>query len=171
MSLVLDTVEVQNLLQEQGVPAELFGGLYPSFALSDRKWHTCSKSFALRNWTAWRNSLPDVLRHRNETGGTVPVWRPEFFDCDNHAQGCATHAFMGNALRAMRDEKWLAAGLLFGLMYYVAEYKPENKREGAHAINWHVDHNKRLRFFEPAEGRHVWLTEKELASIFFGSAC
>lgn len=157
----LSSLQVMGIIEGANIDSR-------KFQLADRDWHTCSESFCHGNWSAWLQSLPNELKeYRNSI--QLPKWIAECFDCDNHSIGTFQHAQVGNALKEVRTAE-KRGGLLYGILFYHAVAKPENGRQGGHAINWFIDHEGKLRFFESAEDRVIELYEEERRSAWFGFA-
>ena len=140
--------------------------------LMDATWQPVSDNWVFKNWDAWFKALPPELKDLRYIGGSnvkhhLPKWSAENYDCDNHALGCMVHGQVGNALKAARTNSVTRGGLLFGVVFYNAEYKPDNARSGGHAINWCITPDHQVKFYEPADRRFVELTKTELDSIWF----
>lgn len=147
-----------SILLREGLPIQLVG-------LADDDYAPISSGWVLRNYEAWLAARPLALTRRVEIGGVpriVPLWHANASDCDNLALGLMVHGQVGNALAALKQTT-PRGGLAFGVVFYTATQRVR----GGHAINWFVDHDGRLMFFEPGDGSFVTLTAGERASANF----
>lgn len=164
----IDRNKLAELLTNNGLQGWLWH-------LPDETYETVSDAWVLENWREWVNARPNQLCVYTSAGGKAikarPLWIADASDCDNLALGTLTHAQVGNALTAQRT-RLPRGGLAFGMLFYTAApAREENFRvEGGHAINWFVDHEGNVRFFEPGMGELVDLNAKERSSAWFGLA-
>ena len=147
------------------------GGLkVPLVALADDFYEPVSPGWVLRNYEAWLAARPSQLKGSVQTGSgpwrPVPIWSAEASDCDNLALGLMTHGHVGNALAAATGAK-KRGGLAFGVVFYTSL---TGRVRGGHAINWFIDHDGQLMFFEPGSGDFVTLTAGERATATFALA-
>ena len=161
LRMQLKTYEVQNILVLAGIKDSV---VFQTFRLADRIWETCSEQFCHENWHRWVDSLPEELTEYRD-GLKCPVWLPDVFDCDNHSIGTIQHAQIGNAKKAVQTGN--RGGLLYGILFYEAA---SQNITGPHSINWLIDHDHLLKFFEPYNNRIIELTEEERQSVWFGLA-
>lgn len=160
--------ELRDLLTLEGLPA--FAWQFP-----DETYETVSAEWVIENWSAWLDARPGELVVFRDAGGKRvrerPLWIADVCDCDNLAIGTLGHAQVGNALAGQRN-RLPRGGLAYGVLFYTAApAREENFRiEGGHAINWFVNHERAVRFFEPGMGAHVDLNPKERSSAWFGIA-
>lgn len=160
--------ELRELLTAEKMPGFLW-------QFPDENYGTVSAEWVLENWSAWLDARPAQLVVWRDAGGKRvrerPLWLEEMSDCDNLALGTVTHAQVGNALAGQRT-RLPRGGVAYGFLFYTAgPARPENFNvSGGHAINWFVDHERRLRFFEPGVGRIVELNAEERGSAWFGLA-
>ncbi|MBI5771899.1 MAG: hypothetical protein HZA93_29270 [Verrucomicrobia bacterium] len=161
--------DLRNLLTAAGLPAVLW-------QLPDLAYEPVSMDWVADNHLAWLEARPRELVVFADIGGgkTVrqrPLWLAEADDCDNLAIGLMAHGQVGNALAARRASAG-RGGLAFGfLLYQAGPARLENYSvEGGHCINWFVDYESRVRFFEPGMGTGVELNTAERASAWFGLA-
>lgn len=167
----MTVADLRTFLLESGLPAVLW-------QLPDLTYEPCSADFVTRNWDAWLAARPEELVvWGDDNAGTGrrkrlrPLWSAENHDCDNLALGTMTWAQVGNALKAVKA-KQPRGGLAYGTVFYTASpARLENFLiSGPHAINWFVDYDNRLTFFEPAMGETVTLTTQERSTAWFGIA-
>lgn len=143
--------------------------------LPDASYETVSADWVIENWRAWLDARPIELCVCRDVGGKSvrerPLWIADVSDCDNLALGLTTHGHVGNATFARRIGQ-PRGGLAFGCLHYTASpARPANFNiEGGHAINWFVDHEGNVRFFEPGVGQLVDLNAKERGDAWFGYA-
>ena len=158
----MTAADLRMTLITAGLPATLW-------QLADETFETVSAEWVESNWGAWLEARPRELVQFAGIGGKSvrfrPLWIAEASDCDNLALGVVTHAQVGNALAAQKRGA-RRGGLAFGVMFYTAE----GFVRGPHAINWFVDHEQVVRFFEPAVGGFVSLNTAERSSAWFGLA-
>lgn len=151
-----------NVLVAGGLKVSLVG-------LADEFYAPVSPGWVLRNYEAWLAARPLPLTRTVQLGGGVtrrmPLWSAEASDCDNLALGLMVHGQVGNALAAVKQTT-PRGGLAFGVVFYTATQRVR----GGHAINWFVDHDGQLMFFEPGTGDFVTLTTGERASAVFALA-
>jgi hypothetical protein len=166
----MTNAEVLTRLIQANIP--VFGA---SFQFMDLNYETCSAEFVLANWQAWLNARPLELCVTHDTAGKTirdrPLWLKDSGDCDNFALGTMVWADMGNALRSMR-ESVARGGLAYGVLSYQAgpARLENNLIAGAHAINWFIDHDQQVRFFDAGFGTFVDLTLQERSTVWFGLA-
>lgn len=164
----MNPLDLQALLGAQGLPSY-------TWQLPDATYETASANWCLENWAAWLEARPGELCVFGEVMGkrvrVRPLWIADVCDCDNLAIGTVAHAQVGNALSGQRY-RLPRGGLAFGFLFYSAgPARAENFHvEGGHAINWLVDHERVLRFFEPGTGTFVELNPTERSSAWFGLA-
>lgn len=165
----MTVADLRTLLLGAGIPAVLW-------QLPDLTYEPCSADFVQRNWDAWLAARPEELVVWGEdAAGRLnrlrPLWSAENHDCDNLALGTMTWAQVGNALKAKLTSQ-PRGGLAYGAVLYTASpARPENFLiSGPHAINWFVDYDMALAFFEPAMGQTVTLTTTERSTAWFGIA-
>lgn len=156
--------DLREILQAAGLPATLW-------ILPDRNYEPCTVDFVGRNWDAWLDARPPELVLYGIAAGKAirlrPLWLPGSGDCDNLAIGTMAWAQVGNALKAAK-EGMPRDGLAYGVIFYTAEPRAANRYiSGGHAINWFVDREPAVRFFEPAVGELVDLTPTERGSSWF----
>lgn len=161
--------QLYNILVAGGLQVTLTG-------LADDYYGTVSPAWVLKNYEAWLAARPLELTKTVKLGGgvtrRVALWTAEASDCDNLALGLMVHGQVGNALAAVRAggqtgaQERHAGGLAFGVVFYTATQRVR----GGHAINWFVDHDGALMFFEPGTGDFVTLTAGERASATFALA-
>jgi hypothetical protein len=158
----LDRLALRSTLIRAGIAATLW-------QLPDGTYEPVSAEWVRENWQAWLDARPAELVVWRDAGGKRvrdrPVWLADSCDCDNLALGVMAHADVGNALFAQRTRR-PRGGLAFGVLFYTAELRIA----GGHAINWFVDHEGNVRFFEPGFGSQVNLTPQERSSTWFGLA-
>lgn len=160
--------DLRLILFNAGIPAS-------RWQLPDTGYEPCSAGYVRRNWEAWLDCRPAELVVFGDIGGkrvrVRPLWKEECGDCDNLALGTMSWADVGNALTAITLNT-ARGGLAYGTLFYVAgPSRPENFQvSGGHAINWFVDYDLTLRFFEPGMGQVVDLNSTERASACFGIA-
>jgi hypothetical protein len=162
----MTSTDLKNILMAAGLPATLW-------ILPDRTFEPCSADFVGRNFDAWLDARPAELVLWGDAGGKSMRLRPKWIegagDCDNLALGTMAWAQVGNALKAAKGTP--RGGLAYGVIFYTAEPRVDNRfMAGGHAINWFVDHNNRLQFFEPGSGLIVDLTPTERGSSWFAIA-
>lgn len=165
-------------LADQELRAAISGAGVPpwNWQLPDVSYETVSAEWVGKNWTAWLNARPLELAVFGDMGGgklgrVRPLWLAESTDCDNLAIGTVAHAQVGNALSAQHT-RLARGGLAYGFLFYSAGPARDGNFQvaGGHAINWFVDHDRQMRFFEPGMGRMVDLNETERTSAWFGLA-
>lgn len=160
---MITKADLRALLFDAGIPAAL------NWPLPDANYETVSTAWAEENWNAWLIARPRPLLVLKDIGGGKKAFRPRWLtesgDCDNLALGVMVHAHVGNALASVK-RKTERGGLAFGVLFYTAE----KFGNAGHAINWLVDHDKAVRFFEPGDGTFLELTEAERRSAWFGIA-
>lgn len=160
--------ELKKLIGLANIPAY-------SWQLPDTVYETVSELWVGENWTWWLESrAPELVQWGERAGKRVrigPIWFPNSRDCENLAFGTTAHGMEGNAISAVKTGKPLG-GLAYGFMIYIAgPARPENfNASGGHSINWFVDHDLKLRFFEPGVGKFVELNSAERNSAWFGFA-
>lgn len=165
---MITSYALTSLLLDRGLPAA-------NFWLVDSMFETMSSDWVLENWEAWLAARPaDLCCWRDAGGKSIrdrPLWIAEASDCDNLALGTLAHAQVGNALYAQRNGPG-RGGLAYGVIFYQAgPARSENFQvAGGHAINWYIDHELQLHFFEPGMGREVSLNPQEKSAIWFGLA-
>lgn len=143
--------------------------------LPDISYEPCSLNFVLENYNAWLEARPvELVTFRDAAGVRIrhrPRWLEEVGDCDNLALGTMMWAQVGNALKSVKTAQ-RRGGLAYGVLFYAAgPARPENFNiEGGHAINWFVDYDGKLRFFEPGTGVEVDLNTTERSATWFGIA-
>lgn len=166
--MTLDYKALRDLLTAAGLPAY-------SWQFPDVSYETVSADAVLDNWNAWLESRPAALVMFRDAGGKSvrerPLWIAEVSDCDNLALGTVAHFQVGNALRARRTGEQ-RGGLAYGFLFYTAgPARPENFGVlGGHSINWFVDHDSTVKFFEPGVGVVVDLNPTERSGAWFGLA-
>lgn len=147
-----------------------------SWQLPDESYETCSLDFVLRNFAAWLDARPFQLVQFREAAGVKirdrPLWLKEAGDCENLAIGTMAWAQVGNAMKAVANGGGARGGLAYGVLFYNAGPARAGNFfvAGGHAINWFVDHDGNLHFFEPGMGREVELTSEERNAVWFGIA-
>lgn len=160
--------DLRNLLTAAGLPAVLW-------QLPDVSYEPCDTDFVGKNFDAWLEARPAELVVFGEAGGKRvrlrPLWEAESGDCDNLAVGTMAWAQVGNARKA-KLTGIARGGLAYGFLFYQAgPARPANfSVAGGHAINWFVDYDNRVKFFEPGVGQLVDLNTAERASAWFGLA-
>lgn len=160
--------ELRQILTAAGLPAVLW-------QLPDDTYEPCSLDFVGRNFEAWLESRPaELVVFANMGGKRVrqqPLWEAQSSDCDNLAIGTMSWAQVGNARKAKLSGV-ARGGLAYGFLFYAAgPARPENFMvEGGHAINWFVDYESCVNFYEPGVGRLVDLTIIERSTSWFGLA-
>ncbi|MBI5768727.1 MAG: hypothetical protein HZA93_13095 [Verrucomicrobia bacterium] len=160
--------DLRQILTAAGLPAVLW-------QLPDVSYDPCSSDFVGRNFEAWLESRPAELVVFGDAGGKRvrlrPLWEAESSDCDNLAIGTMAWAQVGNARKAKLTGV-ARGGLAYGFLFYQAgPARPENFQvAGGHAINWFVDYESRVNFFEPGMGQLVDLTTNERSTSWFGLA-
>lgn len=166
--MTLNYRELRDLITAAGLPAV-------AWQFPDTAYETVSIRWVLENWSAWLEARPGELCVFGEAGGkrvrSRPLWIAEVCDCDNLALGTVAHAQVGNALTGQMN-RLPRGGLAYGFLFYTAgPMRPDNFNvQGGHAINWFVDHDQSMRFFEPGVGREVHLNATERSSAWFGLA-
>jgi hypothetical protein len=162
VSTALDLLVVRQLLIKTGLTASLW-------QLVDLSYETVSADWVRANWQAWLDARPSELVVWEDAAGkrirARPLWLVDSDDCDNLALGLMAHADVGNALLAQLTHTD-RGGLAFGVLFYTAEQRVV----GGHAINWFIDHDQHVVFFEPGTGEIVDLNPKERSSAWFGLA-
>ncbi|MBI5689287.1 MAG: hypothetical protein HZC55_04260 [Verrucomicrobia bacterium] len=160
--------ELRNLLTAAGLPALLW-------QLPDLTYEPCSADFVRSNYSAWLEARPDELVIFADAGGKRvrqrPLWQTDSSDCDNLAIGTMAWAQTGNARKAKLTGV-VRGGLAYGFLFYQAgPARPENfSVSGGHSINWFVDYDNSVNFFEPGMGQLVDLNTQERSSSWFGLA-
>jgi hypothetical protein len=160
--------ELRDLLTAAGMPAFLW-------QLPDATYETVSPGWVGENWVAWLEARPpELCVFRNAGGKSIrdrPLWIADCCDCDNLAIGTFAHGQVGNALAGQRA-RMPRGGVAYGFLFYDAgPARPENFNvSGEHSINWFVDHERVVRFFEPGVGQLVDLNATERSSAWFGLA-
>lgn len=159
--------ELRDFLVAAGLPAT-------QWQLPDDTYETVSVDWVTENWVQWLHARPrELVLYRSVAGTRVPdrpLWLADASDCDNLALGTVAHAQVGNALLAQMV-KQPRGGLAYGLVFYAAEARPDNFGVvGAHCINWFVDHERNVRFFEPGVGAIVTMRPTERSTAWFGLA-
>lgn len=121
-------------------------------------------------WAAWVASMQPELTEMVQIGGGKterrPLWRPQFYDCDNHAISFTAYVIDCCAVDCLRTGR-IRGGTAFGSIDYTAN---SDRRKGRHAALWFADNDKAIHFFEPADGVLVDLSLAERASITEGFA-
>lgn len=164
----LTNIELRNLLVAAGLAAL-------NWQLPDDSYETVSEQWVLDNWAAWLDARPIELCFTKEVGGktlrSFPRWINNASDCDNLALGLMVHGDVGNGLAAF-DRQEARGGLAFGTVFYTAETaRPANyNAKGGHAVNWFVNHEGRVFFFEPGVGLLTELNPTERLGAWFGLA-
>lgn len=159
--------ELRLFLLTSGLPAS-------QWQLPDDTYETMSAVRLAEIWAAWVDARPVQLNTTRDIGGgktvRIPRWFAEAGDCDNLALGLMAWADIGNALAVAKGAS--SAGLACGVLFYTAgPARSENFNvAGGHAINWFLDHEKNVRFFEPGVGELVDLNTAERSSAWFGLA-
>lgn len=160
--------ELQNILTAAGLPAVLW-------QLPDLTFEPCSSDFVGLNWEAWLDARPAELVVFGEVSGKRvrlrPLWLEESDDCDNLAIGTMAWAQVGNARKAKLTGQ-PRGGLAYGFLFYQAGPARANNYNvsGGHAINWFVDYDNHVNFFEPGMGQLVELNTTERSTAWFGLA-
>ena len=155
--------QLRELLSQAGIPIM-------AWMLPDETYEPCSLGFVEQNWDAWMAGRPLEMVMRDGAQRLIPRWLEESGDCDNLALGTMAWADQGNALAAFKRGT-PRGGLAYGMLCYVAEQRAGNYGVvGGHAINWFVDYDNKVRFFEPGIGREVELTTTERDTAWFGLA-
>lgn len=158
----MTATDLRALLAAAGLP--VFTWQFP-----DAAYETVSAGWMDDNWQAWLDARPAELCVMGDAGGkrvrVRPLWLADAGDCDNLALGLMAHADVGNALASIRTGK-TRGGLAMGVIFYVCTQIPA----GSHAINWFVDHDGGVNFFEPATGSLLNLSTTERSSAWFGLA-
>lgn len=139
-------------------------------------------------WEAWVASLDSSLRSRVEICGpaydatgkmtcdAVYEWQPTYllpsFDCAQMAFSFTAAMIEGSAMAASKEigsGKPIRNTPAFGYLYFVigkGSYMGDNNINSRHAINWFIDFNNNVHFFEKQTGNEVKLTDGEVSSIF-----
>ena len=158
--------ELRQNLALRGIPAH-------GWQLADARYETVADDHLEEVWQAWIDSLranaSELLTTYDLGGGktrTVPRWKEEAGDCDDHALICFAHALVGNWLGAVRGGA--AVGRTFGVAFYHAVARAENRnRAGGHAVLWFINHQGVFRVFEPADGNtQEWLPAEYMSATF-----
>jgi hypothetical protein len=160
---VLTTQQLALALYAIGAPAHLW-------RWKDASYDGLSPAWVREAWGYWVASLPERLTHVVQIGGGKtekrPLWRPEIFDCDNHALSFTAYAIECCAVDALATGR-TRTGTALGSIDYTAR---NSRRVGRHAALWFADHDGAIHFFEPADGELITLTDGERASITEGFA-
>jgi hypothetical protein len=165
----MTTIELRQILSKAGLITADW------WTFPDSTYAACSAFFVRANWEAWLASRPTELCVVETIAGkrvrVRPLWVSEAGDCDNLALGTVAWADTGNALKTQQTGQ-CRGGLAYGALFYSAlPARLENFNvAGPHAINWWVDFDQQVRFFEPGQGSEVNLTQTERASAWFGIA-
>jgi rare lipoprotein A len=160
--------QLREILQASHLPGYLW-------QLADSTYETVSADWVVENWNAWLESRPSELVVFGDAAGKTirlrPLWIAEACDCDDLSIGNVAYAQVGNALSAQKT-RLPRGGLAFGFLFYMAgPSRVENFGvSGMHSINWFIDHDSTVRFFEPGVGRAVELLDPERATATFGLA-
>ena len=158
--------ELRQNLARRGIPVL-------GWQFADAQYESVADDYPQEVWEAWIESLranaPELLTTLDIGGGkrrTVPVWKLEAGDCDDHALICFAHALVGNWIGAVRGGA--AVGRTFGVAFYEAVARPENRnRAGGHAVLWFINHQGVFRVFEPADGdTQEWLPSEYMSAHF-----
>ena len=159
----LTTQQLGLALYAIGAPAHLW-------RWKDATFDGLSPSWVREAWCYWVDALHPKLKEAVQIGGGKterrPLWRPEIFDCDNHALSFTSYVVECCAVDALRTARQRTGTALGSIDYTAASAR----RQGRHAAIWFADHAAKIHFFEPADGVLVYLTPAELASITEGFA-
>jgi hypothetical protein len=177
--MTLSAAQLSAIFVAAGVSEYIF---YPGagFKLLDRNYETCSEDFILQSYEDCLDSLPPECVTTRQVGGgkTVRVMRHtmadgddenEAGDCDDHTLIFWSHCVTGNWKKACRTGI-RRGGLCMGPLEYVAIAKPSDVLPGGHDRNWFIDHDQKLKFFDPGMASIVTLEPVELQSISGGEA-
>lgn len=160
--MILSDHQIRTMFRELGC-TEARGFLW------DAQYRTCSLAWVEKSWEAYVKSLGDELTETATIRGTlrrVPLYLKDAYDCDNHALCNMAHATKGHALSVARTGRYAGVGLAKGWVSYIADPRHTNGfRHGRHAINWFIDHHRKIQFFEPGDGTVQYLTKSEIHSV------
>jgi hypothetical protein len=160
---VLTTQQLALALYAIGAPAHVW-------RWKDASYDGLSPAWVREAWGYWVASLPERLTHVVQIGGGKtekrPLWRPEIYDCDNHALSFTAYVIDCCAVDALATGR-TRTGTALGSIDYTAR---NSRRVGRHAALWFADHDGQIHFFEPADGELITLTDGERASITEGFA-
>jgi len=160
--------KLREALSDAGLPSFLW-------QFPDVSYETVSPEWVVENWGAWLDARPAELVVFGDAGGKRirrrPLWIAEVSDCDNLALGTVAHAQTGNALASQRTGK-ARGGLAYGFLFYTAgPARLDNYQvAGPHSINWFMNHEGEVRFFEPGVGGLTDLDPIERGGAWFGLA-
>lgn len=157
-------------LTPQQLVTALYGINVPAhiFDWKDDFYDGLSATWVRNAWVAWVASLPPELTEMVQIGGGKterrPLWRPQFYDCDNHCRSFNSYVVDCCAVDCIVTGR-IRGGTALGPFEYTAN---SARRKGRHAAIWFADHEGVIHFFEPADGEEITLTEGERASITEG---
>ena len=150
--MLLNSDEARKLLSDEGI---VFG-----LGFSDRNLHTITATDVQRVFQSFVESLPSKLLNRVSK---LPHYLSETYDCENHAYELMVAAARANAVTTLSHPQRKKGGVALGVLFYHSK-GTSGGRIGPHAINIFIDHRRNIRFFEPADGKIIVLTEIEKES-------
>lgn len=141
-----------------------------AFWMADADYHPITEDDVLAIWDEAFKRLDRRLKVWRQAwpGGPnrlLPVWSAGGGDCDNHAMWIAGMLSQASMLTTVLKPG--TGGRIFGPMWYTAERKPINSRDGGHSAMLAITPNETVLCFEPADRRFVPLTESERRSVRF----
>lgn len=156
--------------------------------LANLEYDSIDISYVIAVWSAWVESLDISLKERvmvcgpgydtngKQTIDAVYQWQPKYllpsFDCAQMAFSFTNAMILGSAQAASKEAgsgKPVRNTPAFGYIYFViskGSYMGDQNVGFRHAINWFLDFNNQVHFFEKQTGNEVKLTQDEVSSIF-----
>ena len=144
-------------------------GIFKMPLLLEDQYDSVELEFLQECWGIGVQNLPSGLQQLVDIGGgkmeARPLWVEHVFDCNKIDRWFFSIVEQCQAAVAVHNGTKPNQYAVGPLSYLIGG----NPADG-HDINWFLDGNGHVRFFEPQTGEEVTLSDVELKSVFFEEA-